>query len=393
MHAKYCDLQLLIIDEISMVDHTIFFQLPPVKGKPLYSDRVASNIWAVLFKVVELTEIVRQKDAVFSQLLNRMRPRPKGTPILYEDFEILKQCETGEVSAALHIFATNKQVNEHNINQLYKRCPEYLIIGAQDYVNDKKTGKLKLLGHHSKASNTCLSEVLLLGKGACVMLCKNVDVSHGLVNGVCGTVIKIIMPDEGKFPKKVYVQFDDNRIGIQRRKNSPLMSSDLLGFTAIEPEEERATVKGGLRLQFPLKLAWACTVHKVQGITVDEAVVCLNKIFAPGQAYVALSRVRSLSGLTIQEFNEKWLYCKDNKTFSVQSMTPLLNGHPQLDRYNKSIFTVFLMNVQSLNSHVKDLAFCTQHLQPNCIAVTETWVSTTTSDTVKIDGYSFYNCP
>ena len=78
-----------------------------------------------------------------------------NTPMLDSDVEILKRCETGEVSSALHIFATNKQVNEHNMQQLFAMCPEYVTVNAQDYVNDDKTGKLKLLdGHHSNASNT-----------------------------------------------------------------------------------------------------------------------------------------------------------------------------------------------------------------------------------------------
>lgn len=68
--------------------------------------------------------------------------------------------------------------------------------------------------------NTCLDEKLLLGKGARVMLCKNVDVMDGLVNGVCGTVTHIVYVNEDKkLPKTIYVRFDDNHIGAQRRKN------------------------------------------------------------------------------------------------------------------------------------------------------------------------------
>uniref|UniRef100_A0A3B3YQH8 ATP-dependent DNA helicase n=1 Tax=Poecilia mexicana TaxID=48701 RepID=A0A3B3YQH8_9TELE len=422
LRVKYSDLQLLIIDEISMVDHNLLSyvngrlrqikqttnvyggisvitvgdmnQLSPVKGKPIYSEGVATNIWSELFQIIELTEIVRQKDAVFSQLLNRMRTRSKSTPMLADDIKILKSCETGEVSSALHIFATNKQVSEHNIHQLYKTCPDFVRIGAQDYVNDKKTGKLRLLeGSHVKASNTSLSEVLLLGKGARVMLCKNVDVNDGLANGVVGTVTEIVIPEKDKFPKVVYVKFDDDRVGIKKRKSCHYASSDLGGSTPIEPEEDRATVKGGLRRQFPLKLAWACTVHKVQGMTVDEAVVSFSKIFAPGQAYVAVSRVKSLSGLTIQDFDEKRIYCKDDIAIALQGMTPLLSGSIQLNRFNTSDFTVFLMNVQSLTRHVKDLACFTEHWKPKCVAVTETWLSSTQTDTVKIDGYSFSNRP
>ncbi|XP_034553964.1 uncharacterized protein LOC117823040 isoform X1 [Notolabrus celidotus] len=421
LRAKLCDLQILIIDEISMVDHRLlayihgrlrqikqtgdfapfgnvsviavgdFFQLPPVKGKPLYVDDQGVNLWSSLFKVVELTTVVRQQDPVFAELLNRVRTRSKETPMLLSDIRTLQRCETGEVSSALHIFPTNKQVNEHNIQELFRTCPEYVEIEAQDYVNSKKTGKLELIsGHHSRTYNTSLEETLPLGIDARVMLCKNVDVLDGLVNGVCGIVTHIVSAIEGRFPKKVFVKFDDDQVGAQRRKRSVGVSSDLVGSTGIDPEEERVTNKGGLRRQFPLKLAWACTVHKVQGLTVDSAVVCLKRIFTAGQAYVALSRVRSLSGLIIQDFKDKVIYCKDDIKDAVKIMPPFL-VIPQ-HTSNTPTFSVFLMNVQSLSLHVSDLALCTQHLQPNCIAVTETWLSTdSVVENVKIDGYSFLN--
>ena len=144
-------------------------------------------------------------------------------------------------------------------------------------------------GHHSGTYDTCLDETLLLGKDARVMLFKNLDVADGLVNGACGTVTHIVYPenDGTRFPQTVYVKFDDDRVGIQKRKRCAFASAVEMGSTGIEPEEERVTKKGGMRRQFPLKLAWACTVHKVQGITVDKAVVSLERIFAAGQAYVA----------------------------------------------------------------------------------------------------------
>ncbi|XP_077364609.1 uncharacterized protein LOC144009028 isoform X1 [Festucalex cinctus] len=426
LRAKYSDLQILIIDEISMVDHKMlsyihgrlrqikqtgdvhpfgkvsviavgdFFQLPPVKGKPLYVDDVGFNLWSNRFRLVELKDIVRQKDHVFAELLNRIRTRSKGTPMLKTDIETLKSCETGEVSSALHIFPTNKQVNEHNIQQLFKTCPEYIEIDAQDFVTNKKTGKLELKsGHHAKAHDACLAEKLLLGKDARVMLCKNVDVMDGLVNGVCGTVRHIVTYQNNKFPQKVYVKFDDNQIGAQSRKQSagsnPFIS---MGATAIEPEEERATKQGGLRRQFPLKLAWACTIHKVQGITVDNVVVSLKKVFSAGQAYVALSRVTSLAGLVIQDLEDKALYCKDHIKDAIQSMPKFLIENETKSKFNTHTFSLFMMNVQNLPCHVFDLGLCTQHLQLNCIAVIETWLPPVFSmEAVKLDGYNFHSAP
>ncbi|XP_058495553.1 ATP-dependent DNA helicase PIF1-like [Solea solea] len=333
LRTKFSDLQMLIIEEISMVNHNLlayihgrlcqmkqsgnicviavgdFYQLPPVKGKPLYVEDFNIDLWS-LFSVVQLTEVVRKKDTVFAELLNRVRTHRKKTPMLKSDVDILKHCETGEVSSALHIYATTQQVNEHNIQRLYDVCRDYVTIEAQDFQNNGRTGKLELIqGHHAKAKNTSLAEQLLLGEGARVMLCQNVDVSDGLVNGACGVITQIVQSEGVKFPKMVYVKFDDENVGAERRRQSPSVSAELVGSTAFAPEEERVCKKGGLRRQYPLKLAWACTIHKVQGITVDDVVVCFERIFAGGQAYVALSRVRSLSGLIIEQFDEDKIYC------------------------------------------------------------------------------------
>ncbi|TKS65620.1 ATP-dependent DNA helicase PIF1 [Collichthys lucidus] len=424
LRAKYSSLQLLIIDEISMVDHNVlayihgrlrqikqrgdsslfgnvaiiavgdFFQLPPVRGKPLYVQNVGIDLWSGVFNIAVLNTIVRQKDEQFAKLLNRVRTHSKGTAMLGCDVRLLKSRETGEESSALHIFPTNRQVSAHNLEHIRKTCPDYVCIGAQDYINSSKTGKLVLLkGHHSNARNTCLEEDLLLGKGARVMLCKNVDVADGLVNGVCGLVSEIVYADnENKFPRKVYVKFDHADVGKLWRKRCAHPPGVDPASVGIDAEEERVTDKGGMRRQFPLKLAWACTVHKVQGLTVDEAVVSLDKVFQPGQAYVALSRVRSLSGLILKDFKEKAIYCKDSIKEALNSMSPLPIDNIETYKCGTNAFSVFLMNVHGLDCHVKDLALCVQHLKPQCVAVTETWLSDSPS-VVTIDGYQFHSVP
>ncbi|XP_029933198.1 uncharacterized protein LOC115377526 [Myripristis murdjan] len=423
LRAKLSHLQILIIDEISMVNHNLlayihgrlrqikqtgdfspfgnvsviavgdFYQLPPVKGKPLYSSPVGVDLWCN-FSIVELKKIVRQKDSVFAEMLNRLRVRSRATPMLDSDVEMLKMRETGEVSSALHIFATNRQVSEHNLNYLFDCCPDYVTIEAQDFVTNRTTGNLERMpGHHGVAADTSLPETLCIARNARVMLCKNVDVADGLVNGACGTVTQVVFGEDSTFPLTVYVRFDDEKIGSDRRKNRAHAAVECLQSTAIDPEEDRATKRGGLRRQFPLRLAWACTVHKVQGLTVDEAVVSLKRVFAPGQAYVALSRVRALSGLIIEDFTERAIYCKDAIKEALDGMPPFLIEQPE-PSVNTHSFSVYLMNVQNLSRHVLDLVSCTQHLQLTCIAVTETWLTAQSSlDSVQIEGYTFHSRP
>ncbi len=144
------------------------------------------------------------------------------------------------------------------------------------------------------------------------MLLKNINVSDGLVNGIFGTIKEFHYVDNETFPSKIYIEFDNEQIGKEMRAKHPCLKPGLEKATPIEPEEDKVTSSGGVRRQFPIRLAWACTVHKVQGLTVDKAVVSMKKIFAPGQAYVALSRVTSIDGLIIQDFKEKAIFAKDN---------------------------------------------------------------------------------
>ncbi|XP_076132870.1 uncharacterized protein LOC143114916 [Alosa pseudoharengus] len=418
------NLQILIIDEISMVDHKLLayihgrlrqikqtgnfssfgnvsviavgdhYQLGPVRGTPLYVDNQGINLWKSHFSVVELCTIVRQKDTEFAHMLNRLRTRTRESPLLQSDIAVLKERETGEQSSALHIFPTNDQVQEHNTQRLIESCDEYMCVKAQDYKKDHKTGKVLLKsGQHCRVHNSSLSDHLYLADNARVMLIKNIDVEDGLVNGVCGTVTHIVKHEQNPFPLTVYVQFDDAQVGNHKRKQYVNENENLQNSTPIFPEEERVDNKGGIRRQFPLKLAWALTVHKVQSLTIDQAVVSLNKVFAAGQAYVALSRVKTLTGLIIQDFNEKAIYCKDKIQNTINEMPKFL-CNTDLVKTMPNTFSLYLLNVQSLQAHIEDLTTCVETLSPSCVAVTETWLPYSfINDRVNIPNYDFHSSP
>lgn len=128
------------------------------------------------------------------------------------------------------------------------------------------------------------------------MLIRNIQTETGLVNGAIGTIVDIgpISPELSN-PSFVFVKFDDPKVGKVLANKQFEQSS-----VALNPVEHQLFYHGRhiIRRQFPLVLAWASTIHKVQGISIDTAVMDIGSdIFDKGMVYVALSRVRSLKGL------------------------------------------------------------------------------------------------
>ena len=135
----------------------------------------------------------------------------------------------------------------------------------------------------------CLSpEKLELKKGAVVIFTKN-NFQRGFVNGTVGTVIG-------------FDQYEDEGYPIVKTRQGRKLTVEPMEWTIEENGEAIAKIK-----QVPLRLAWAMTIHKSQGITLDSAFMDLNGAFVEGQGYVALSRVKTLDGLHLAGYNDKAL--------------------------------------------------------------------------------------
>ena len=139
-----------------------------------------------------------------------------------------------------------------------------------------------------------------------VMLIVNIDLQNKLVNGQLGNVIYIAGNSEGI--SKIYLTFNDTRARVKA------LNVDIFGnqnsWVPITKTEVDIKIKSSKnsspfikRIQYPLMLTWRCTVHKVQGLSLDNIVVILDLLrkrsFNYGQIYVALSRVTSFNGLYI----------------------------------------------------------------------------------------------
>ena len=148
-----------------------------------------------------------------------------------------------------------------------------------------------------------LEAYILLARGAQVMLTVNLQTQSGLVNSSMGTVQDIIFQeDQGppSLPIAVLISFDNY-------KGPTIASIEGERVIPIPPIQRTWNGKSGVscsRLQIPVRLTWAITVHKSQGLTLQNAVIDLgNKEFAMGLSFVAISRVRTLEDLLFKPFN------------------------------------------------------------------------------------------
>ncbi|KAK9759993.1 hypothetical protein K7432_018667 [Basidiobolus ranarum] len=272
-----------------------------------------SKSWEEMnFEVNEFTQPFRQTDSRFVDILNSIRIG-ECTPSV---IEVLQQCKRDFAPTAstsilpTKLYTLRKQVADENMYNL-KKLPEHSVTYAATQ------GPAKAKEEHINALNvTQADEQLALKKGAQVMLLVNIDVEQGLVNGSRGVIVGFRKSTSAKTTieneRSDFAELDKDH-------SFPLSSANLYpivkfrnGVTAtIGPHtweveipqtavNEKLGIKRVWRTQLPLKLAWALTVHKCQGMTLDYAEVSLQNIFACGQAYVALSRVRSLVSCEIE---------------------------------------------------------------------------------------------
>ena len=290
------------------------YQLPPLKDKKIYDTpgnkydptpiSLHQSLWQENFNFHELTQIVRQKDQHFAQLLNRVR-KAQITP---DDELILKSRITtldnpNHFTSALHVYGTNQQTDQYNSTMLQKLTTQKYIIKSSDITKDRNTAQVNLSFEGKKRAETGgLAGTLTVAENAFVRLTSNIDVADGLANGVRGIITRIITDNQGCVTT-ILVKFDDKKVG-QKAKAASQYKSQYPHAVPIYRhgvpfQYKNITV---FRSQFPLILSWASTIHSVQGLTVDRIVVDLSKIFAAGQAYVALSRVKTLEGLQILNY-------------------------------------------------------------------------------------------
>ena len=297
-----------------------FGQLSPVMDLPLYTSTSKSSladlgrtVYQTFNCAVTLSQIMRQSghnssQIRFRELLCHLRDGTTTTT----DWQLLLTRTLSHLSAvndfkdALHLYPTVEAVAEHNLAKL--KC------SGQPVATIKASHSGPGAAKASSDEAAGLEPTINIAHGARIMLTTNLWIAGGLVNGAIGTVHAMCYHTGGPpdLPIAVMIKFDsyygptlhDNTVPI-----IPICRTWLHNGSSCS------------RLQLPLKLAWAVTIHKAQGLTLDKVVVDVGKKeFSAGLTFVACSRVRNLLDLAFAQ------------PFDFQRLSNIANSHRLVER-------------------------------------------------------------
>lgn len=316
--SRWLSTKILIIDEISMISSEFldlideiakeirknkkpfggmqvicvgdFYQLPPVQGDFAFE----ADVWPELIglNVVVLEEVFRQKDPKFLKALHEIRTGK----LTSESYKYITE-NSGKITDTHGILPTklyskNSEVDEINEKQLAALPGESYEYTAFDTVVPKFS---------KSVINFPISDLLELKVDAQVIILKNSD---DYKNGTRARVVECLDETvrvetlDGVFTLK-YEQFD----------------------------VYSGKIKIATRRMIPLKLAWALTIHRSQGLTIDLLEVDLESVFAPAQAYTALSRARTVEGLKVKGLSERVVYCNEKVSKYYKSLQEAQSAH------------------------------------------------------------------
>ncbi len=302
---------LIVIDEISMISTDLldmivyrlntlgylgklllvgdFFQLPPIQKQQnrseLFGDRLyafESSAWHQLdLMVIELTEMKRTQDREFTQILHKVRRGICDEEVVSYLMRVWNQEEVHETDPT-YLYGRNLEVEQTNRAKIDELDTDETIL----FANIEMFGNVhekKLLGWKKMLP---ITEQLTLKEGVPILF--TVNKWGKFVNGERGVLHKI----EEDY---LIVEKEDEFVRVERHE------FDLLDMVAKE-DGTIETISLATLSQFPLKLAYAVTIHKSQGMSIDNLVCNVDNIFAPSQFYVAISRAVNPQTLKI-DFN------------------------------------------------------------------------------------------
>nr|XP_054930532.1 uncharacterized protein LOC129386496 [Dermacentor andersoni] len=376
-------------------------QLPPVRAAEVFKRPKASAsvfITEVIpwhhLEYFPLTQVVRQSDAVFSNLLTKIGD---GAPL--EDLEV-ELLETRFVDLdgaaqcpdAVRLYYSNNEVDSYNekVANLSRNKVEH---PARDVVLGHRSQEEKELANRgmetfSRAETGNLPALVVLCMDKPYMLLRNIDITDGLVNGMVGT-LKLIEYDAQSEPCRVWLRCPAG-VGVMAKPKlaQRRFGRHINGCVPIDLVSMQFQLKGKLlkhmsekRTQFPLIPASAMTIHKSEGGTFDAVVYEYASNHPQKLVYVALSRATCLEGLylTNKEGCHKFTHRGPNVDNILKAEFDRLQKHTSETAFNRceqlvanNTATVATLNVRSLSSHSESICMDSLLMSAHVLVFTET---------------------
>ena len=224
-------------------------------------------------------------------------------------------------------------------------------------------------------------------------------IRDSLNNGQIGTIMHIHYKNEKV--EAIIIKFDDPKAGLKKKQSQLGRYYDAVPIERvtldIKTNGKKDSAPAIKRTQFPLTLSWGCTVHKVQGLSLDQIVLSCDLLkqrsFNPGQFYVGISRATSLEGLFLTGKLDRKVIVVDERVKEEYAYLRKEQMLESLDNKDQSENTVFLelkiCNVQSLSRHIVDMRSDPSYTNNDIILCTETQLTSDLAD-VHLDSFNFF---
>ena len=433
-------LKIVIIDEISMVKVDLLYQLDlrlqeitekvglpfgglavfvfgdmmqlkPCMGRyicqdPLNNDfkvtHALSPRWP-MFKVILLETNHRQgNDKTYADLLNRIRIGEQTK----EDIALLKtrirlQNHPDIKSASNFIVCKRKDCADINRRHLNKLNGEMITVEAKHHNATQAKYKPYIEPKEGAVATTSMIDKLKLKIGAKVMLIHNIDTVDSLTNGQMGQLMAVIKTTTGDIDKLI-IKLNNTKAGEDNKQKHRLMNSKYPNCVIIERVAIQYTIRKrsgevgatATVIQFPVKLAFAITSHKIQGQTIPmptKVVLDLNSVFEDAQAYVMLSRVQQLEQVFIlgllDESKIRTSRIALTELQRMKSVAVNTNPSPWVKRDN-NVVKIATLNCAGLSSHYSDIESDEHLRKADVIHLIETSIEKEKESNFSLSGFN-----
>ena len=379
-------------------------QLRPVLGNYIFQ-RPKEDTFSVVFdvaprwsmlKVINLEENHRQgDDKAYADLLLRMRTESHTE----EDLKVLRKrvFKKGHIwykDVATTIVCTNAKAKEINDRELRKMEGEEMMFKAK-HSHALQPDYKPMIDEVGQVGKTSFVDELVVKKGCPVMLVSNIDVADCLSNGQLGTLVDTVKGANGVV-KWLMIKFKNVNVGKEWRQRHPGLAEIYPGCTGVEKLSWDYNLKEeGPRhiniYQFPIKVAFAVTAHKIQGQSIlkpAKVAVDLAGTKSSSQAYVMLSRVEDIEQIGIMgDFKESNVRIDKNALAELQKMNERsMNRNPTPWRDGKEAVRIAALNVMNLRNNHRYLVQDPTLRFADIVCVSETWLSDG-ADGFTMEGY------